>query len=78
MSGFDKVCAAAAFLLGIGLAILGVFGLFAGCSAHFTLPPILGVLPAFVGWGIIRSVRIAWNAGPPRRADDVLDEPLDS
>ena len=55
MSAFDKLCAAVAFLLGVALLILGVFGLFAGCKAHFTLPPILGVLPAFVGWGIIRA-----------------------
>jgi hypothetical protein len=61
MSVFDKLCAAAAFLLGIALVILGVFGLFAGCKAHFTLPPILGVIPAFVGWGIIRAVWFAWN-----------------
>lgn len=60
MNGFDKVCAAAAFLLGVVFLVFGVFGLFVGCSAHFTLPPILGVLPAFVGWGVVRAVWIAW------------------
>lgn len=67
MSPFDRFCAGAAFLLGVVLMILGAFGLFAGCKAHFTLPPVLGVLPALVGWGIIRAVRVAWNAQPPQK-----------
>ncbi len=67
MSAFDKLCAAVAFLLGIAFMILGVLGLFAGCKAHFTLPPILGVFPAFVGWGILRAIWVAWNAQPPHK-----------
>lgn len=64
LSAFEKLCAGMAFVLAIALVVLGFIGTFAGCSAHFTLPPILGVIPAFVGWGIIRSVRIAWrNSG---------------
>ena len=63
MNVFDKLCAAVAFLLGVGLLVLGVVGLFTGCKAHFTLPPVLGVIPAFVGWGIVRAVYVAWN--PP-------------
>jgi hypothetical protein len=58
---FDKLCAALAFLLGIVFVVLGVIGLFAGCNAHFTLPPVLGVIPAFVGWGILRPVYFGWN-----------------
>ena len=61
MSGFDKFCAGMSFVLGAVLLILGVIGAFAGCSAHFTLPPVFGVLPAFVGWGIVRAVYVAWN-----------------
>jgi hypothetical protein len=61
MSGFDRICAAIAFALGIVLLILGVVGLFVGCSANFSLPPILGALPALVGWGIVKSVRVAWR-----------------
>ena len=61
MSGFDRFCAGLAFVLGIALGILGLVGLFAGCSAHFTLPPVLGIFPAFVGWGILRAVRVAWS-----------------
>ena len=61
LSGFDRFCAGIAFLCGILLMILGVLGLFAGCSANFTLPPILGAVPALVGWGIVKSVRVAWS-----------------
>jgi hypothetical protein len=64
MNGFDKLCASLASLLAIVLLVLGILGLFTGCSAHFSLPPILGVLPAFVGWGIVRAVYFGWN--PPR------------
>jgi hypothetical protein len=63
MNAFDKFCAALAFLLGIVFLVLGVLGLFTGCNAHFTLPPVVGVVPAFVGWGIVRAVYFAWN--PP-------------
>ena len=76
MSGFDKFCAATALLLGIALLILGVLGLFVGCKAYFTLPPILGVLPAIVGWGVIRAVMVAWNVprSRPPSTQDYLDQ----
>jgi len=63
MNGFDRFCAVLAGLLAavLMLMLMGVIGLFAGSSAHFSLPPVLGVLPAFVGWGIIRSIMLAWN-----------------
>jgi len=61
MNGFDKACAALAFALAVVLLVLGVVGLFIGCRAYFTLPPILGVFPALIGWGIFRSVRVAWQ-----------------
>ena len=76
MNPFDKICAAAAFLLGIALLLLGVVGIFTGCKAHFTLPPVLGVIPAFVGWGIVRAVYFAWN--PPTRNEgptETYDKP---
>ncbi len=59
MNTFDRICAATAFALGV---VLGAFGTFTGCRAHFTLPPVLGVVPAFVGWGILRAIVIAWKA----------------
>jgi hypothetical protein len=72
MNAFDKFCAALAFVLGIVLLILGIMGLFAGCSANFSLPPVFGVLPGLVGWGILRAVFVAWKYGirpaaPPNR-----------
>jgi uncharacterized membrane protein HdeD (DUF308 family) len=71
MNAFDKCCAALAFLLGGVLILLGVIGLFAGCQANFTLPPVLGIFPAFVGWGIVRAIYLAWNRPnfPDHRAD---------
>lgn len=64
MNRFDKICAVIAVLMGLPLLVFGVIGLFAGCSAHFTLPPILGVLPGLAGWGICKSVYIAWKIPP--------------
>jgi hypothetical protein len=81
MNAFDKLCGVFAFGLGVVFLILGVLGLFVGCKAHFTLPPILGVVPAFVGWGIVRPICLAWSAPRRRsvRSDDTdLDQlPLD-
>ena len=65
MNIFDKICAVLALLLGIVLGLLGVVGLFVGCNAHFSLPPILGVLPVFFGWGIVRSVGFAFKYRKP-------------
>lgn len=65
MNIFDKLCAALAFVLGVLLLVLGGIGLFVGCKANFSLPPVLGVIPAFVGWGIVRAVYFAWNRPEP-------------
>lgn len=62
LSGFDKFCAVLATMLAVPLLILGLIGLFVGCGANFTLPPILGVIPALVSWGIFRCTLIAWRA----------------
>ena len=61
MNAFDRICAVVAFVLGLILLLLGALGLFTGCKANFTLPPVLGILPGFVGWGILRSIVVAWN-----------------
>ena len=61
MNTFDKLCAALAFALGLVFLVLGAFGLFMGCRVNFTLPPVLGAIPAFVGWGIVRAVYCAWT-----------------
>ena len=65
MNVFDKICAVLAFILGIILILLGAVGLFTGCKANFSLPPILGVIPALVGWGIVKAILVAW--GSPRK-----------
>lgn len=74
MTIFDKACAVAACLLGVLLVLLGIFGLFAGCSANFSLPPVLGVIPAFVGWGIVRPVYVAWTHS--NRSDALQHHPV--
>jgi hypothetical protein len=58
---FDKICVALAILLGMALSVLGLLGAFIGCNANFTLPPIFGVVPLFVGWGIIKGGLVAWR-----------------
>jgi hypothetical protein len=65
---FDRACAVLALVLGAIFTLLGVLGLFAGCSAHFTLPPVLGAAPAFVAWGVIKPILVAWNRPPPSDA----------
>ena len=77
MNGFDKFCAVLAFLLGVVLLVLGVVGLFTGSGAHFTLPPVLGAIPALVGWGIVRAVMTAWKAPPSQRSEPELVTPED-
>ena len=67
MEIINKVCMACAFCLGAVLLILGVIGFFMGSSANFTLPPILGLLPALFGWGALVAVRRAWEPGDRRR-----------
>ena len=75
MNAFDKSCAAVAFVLGVVLLVIGGLGLFAGCRAHFTLPPVLGVIPAFVGWGIVRAVYLAWKPRQPTQWSESTAEP---
>ncbi|MFG0334281.1 MAG: hypothetical protein ACF8TS_13025 [Maioricimonas sp. JB049] len=77
MNAFDRFCSMMAFLLGIVLLILGAIGLFAGCSAHFTLPPVFGVFPAFIGWGVVRAVYVAWNVPQERDEDVPLESPYE-
>jgi hypothetical protein len=65
---FDKICVVLAILLGMVLGILGILGVFVGCNANFTLPPVLGVLPLFVGWGIIKGGLVAWRLSDERKS----------
>lgn len=62
MTLFDKICAVLAMMLAVVFLVLGAIGLFTGANANFSLPPVLGALPFFIGWGIFRSVTIAWHS----------------
>ena len=67
MNIFDKICACMAFVLGVVLIILGVMGAFVGCNANFSLPPILGAVPAIIGWGVVKPIIVAWNKSSPQK-----------
>lgn len=58
---FDKICAVLAFVQGLIFLLLGGFGIFTGCRANFSLPPILGGLPLLFGWGIIKPILVSWR-----------------
>ncbi len=61
LNPFDKLCAVLAFPIGALFIVQGLFGVFFGAQANFELSPGLGVLPFFVGWGIVRSIILAWR-----------------
>lgn len=67
MNVFDKICACFAIPVGAVFMLLGLVGLVSGSSAHFTLPPVLGGLPFFLGWAMCVVLVKYWrNSG--RRA----------
>ncbi|HEV3418098.1 MAG TPA: hypothetical protein VG056_14830 [Pirellulales bacterium] len=78
LNAFDKFCIAIAFLVGVAFLFLGAVGLFLGCSAHFSLPPIVGVFPALVGWGIVRATLVALKRSNQSSAMDGGDATLGS
>jgi len=61
MTLFDKICATLSIAIGAVFMILGGIGLFTGAKAHFTLPPILGALPFFLGWGMCIPLIKYWK-----------------
>ncbi|QQE09917.1 hypothetical protein JD969_10325 [Planctomycetota bacterium] len=58
---FDKLCIVIAIPLGAILMILGALGLILGCNAHFTLPPLLGVIPFFPGFAMCVCLIKYWK-----------------
>jgi hypothetical protein len=64
---FDRICAMLALAVGVFLLIDGIVGLFVGSAAWYRFPPVLGVLPALCGWGILRCFYVAWYAKPAVR-----------
>lgn len=71
MSLFDKICACLAIPVGAVFMVLGIFGLFAGSRAHFTLPPVLGGLPFFLGWAMCVTLIKCWLRDNNRQKDVV-------
>jgi len=61
MTRFDKICAIITIPTGLVFLVLGVIGLFAGFSAHFELPPVLGFLPFFLGWTMCITTLRFWR-----------------
>ncbi len=61
MTTFDRICAALSIAVGAIFMVLGVIGLFFGSRANFTLPPILGGLPFFLGWGMCIPLVRYWK-----------------
>jgi hypothetical protein len=76
MNVFDKFCAVLAFAFGVVFLILGALGLVMGTYAYIRLPPIAGVIPAFIGWGIVRAVFVSWGAKkePPMVSGAAVDQ----
>ena len=61
MNTFDKACASFSIVSGAVFMIVGALGLFGGSEASFTLPPGLGVLPFFLGWGMCIPLVKFWR-----------------
>jgi hydrogenase/urease accessory protein HupE len=61
MNIFEKICMVVTIPVGAIFMVLGVIGLFVGCNAHFTLPPILGVLPFFLGFAMFVCLVRYWK-----------------
>ncbi len=62
MNLFDKICAILTVPIGAAFIVIGAIGFFMGSSAHFTLPPIVGVLPFFLGWSMFVTLIRFWRA----------------
>ncbi len=61
MTLFDKICSCLAIPIGAIFMVHGALGFFAGSKAHFTLPPVLGVLPFFLGWSMCVTLVKFWK-----------------
>ena len=71
MGVFDKICAVLAIPVGVVFLVLGTVGFFAGSSAQFTLPPILGGLPFLLGWAMsVTLIRFWVKSGRWSRDED--------
>jgi hypothetical protein len=78
MNAIEKLCAMLALLLGAALMVAGAFGTFFGIRMSFALPPLLGIVPLFFGWGIYRMFRISWQADRIARRAQTRPKPIPS
>ena len=76
MTRFDKFCAILSIPTGIIFLILGGIGLFVGSNANFALPPVLGVLPFFLGWTMCVTTIRYWRRNNTTEAE-VQQIPVD-
>jgi hypothetical protein len=71
VGAFDKVCAILTIPVGVVFLLLGVVGFFGGSSAQFTLPPVLGGLPFFLGWAMsVTLIRFWAQSNRPQGPDE--------
>ena len=61
MNVFEKLCMVLTIPVGAVFMALGAIGLFTGSNAHFTLPPILGVAPFFLGFAMCVCLVKYWR-----------------
>jgi len=68
MTLFDKICASFSIILGLLVMAMGALGFLLGgnANANITLPPILGGLPFFLGWGMSVPLIKCWAGGGSR------------
>lgn len=64
MNGFDRFCATLAITVGFATMLLGVLGLFLGFHFYITLPPIIGLVVFFLGWGMSITLLKLWPRSP--------------
>jgi hypothetical protein len=57
----EKVCAIITIPLGVLLLIQGAIGVFFGASFHYSLPPVLGFIPAIIGGNMCISIVRYWK-----------------
>ena len=74
MNMFEKICMVLTIPVGAIFMVLGIIGLFAGCNAHFTLPPILGVLPFFLGFAMFVCLVKYWKLANERANGKLSNE----
>lgn len=74
LTAFDKFCGAFSIVIGLIFMLMGFIGIFGGSQASFTLPPVLGFLPFFLGWGMSMPLIKFWKIS--NAANNKTDAPI--